>query len=131
MDPVAGPLIQYAEVYAGLATSPWGVLSQRQSELSQRREELKSAARFQRAADAAASRASAALVAQQKDQSRLASELSSISSASAEAVLADHESLTAQVGSELLSTASLQFTPSKPLPAPLATTPVALAWAFA
>jgi cell wall-associated NlpC family hydrolase len=131
VDPVAGPVIQYAAVYAGLATSPWGVLSQRKSELSQRREELKSAARFQRAADAAASRASAALAAEQKDQNRLASELSSISSASAEAVLADHESLTAQVGSELLSTAALQFTPSKPLPAPLATTPIALAWAFA
>jgi cell wall-associated NlpC family hydrolase len=131
VEPVAGPLIQYAEVYAGLATSPWGVLAQRQSELSQRRAELKTAARFQRSADAAARRASAALAAQQKDRSRLVSELSSISSASAEAVLADHESLTAQVGSELLSTASLQFTLSKPLPAPLATTPVALAWAFA
>jgi peptidoglycan DL-endopeptidase CwlO len=39
--------------------------------------------------------------------------------------------LSSQVSTELLSTASLEFTPAKPLPAPVSTTSVALTWAFA
>jgi cell wall-associated NlpC family hydrolase len=130
IDPQAGPLSAWAPDYAEATASPWGVVAERQAELAVREAALRNAARLERVKDKAAARAQAALTAERNDTARLTTELSSISSASANAVLADHENLSNQVGSELLSTASLQFTPKKPLPAPLSTTPVALMWAF-
>jgi cell wall-associated NlpC family hydrolase len=131
LDPRAGELLLYAPIYMEATTSPWGVLARQQSTVSQRNSELARAARLQRAADAAAGKAREALEGERVEAGRLQAELSSMSSASAAAVLADHETLSTQVGQELLSTASLQFTPKKPLPPPLSTTPVALTWAFA
>ena len=130
INPAAGDKLAYAADYADTAITPNGVLATRSSDAKAQRRALAVADKAQKAANRAAARAAAALAAEQAEQQRLSAELQAIAGASAAEVLADHTSLAAQAGSELLSTSALQFTPKAAIPAPLRTTPVALTWAF-
>ena len=131
VSPQAGALAAYAGDYASSALGPYGVLADWQATASARTAALARAGR-----DAA--RARAELAAAQKVQSdetqaraRLVSELRAVSAADAGRIASDHLSLARQAGIELTSTdGALQFTPKSPVPAPLATTSVALSWAF-
>ncbi|HWE56506.1 MAG TPA: NlpC/P60 family protein [Acidimicrobiales bacterium] len=131
VSPRAGSLALYAQDYAESTLGPYGVLSQRAEVERAQRDALSEARRQQRTARQAASRETKALADQQTELRRLETELSSVSSASAEAITADHAALATQAGTELLSDDTLQFNPKTPIPAPVATTPVALTWAFA
>ena len=132
ISPSAGALALYAADYVESATSPYGVLVQRQETAAR-------LLRAERTASAAKDRATAALgtvseiLANEDAQiAHLDAELQAVSEASAAAVAADHEALAAQAGHELTSGHDpLQFSPKSPLPAPLPTTSVALTWAFA
>jgi peptidoglycan DL-endopeptidase CwlO len=131
VSPAAGNALAYAITYADTALTPNGLLDLRHADLEQERHALAAAEKAQKAADTARATAAKALAAESSARNRLVAELSSISSASAKQVAADHAELAAQAGAELLSATSLQFSPKSPLPAPLSTTNVALAWAFA
>jgi cell wall-associated NlpC family hydrolase len=131
VDPAAGEEAVFAQAYAYSALTPYGVLAQSSAEQGQRAAELQIARRAEQRADRARRKADRALAAERAEESRLVSELNAVSSASSAQVAADHLTLASQSAQELLSASSLQFTPKQPLPPPLATTPVALTWAFA
>jgi cell wall-associated NlpC family hydrolase len=131
VNPAAGDVLAYARDYADSAMSPDGVLSLRSSDVKAQKQALSAARKAQKAASRAAAKAEAALAAEQTEVNQLEAELQAIAGASAGEILADHTSLASQAGNELLTAASLQFNPKSPLPAPLATTDVALEWAFA
>lgn len=131
VSPQAGSLAIYAEDYAYSAITPYGVLARSRSLQVQRADALRTLQKESRSAAAAQARAARALTAQKEQLARLESELASLSASSAAAVAADHLALAGQAGKELLSASALQFTPKSPLPSPVATTDVALTWAFA
>jgi cell wall-associated NlpC family hydrolase len=130
VSPSAGNALAYAITYANTALTPNGLLDLRHADLQQEARDLATAEKAQKAADAARAKAAQALAAEAAQQTRLLAELSSAAGSSAQQVAADHAALAAQAGAELLSATALQFTPKGSLPAPLATTSVALAWAF-
>ncbi len=131
VSPTAGNALAYAITYADTTLTPNGLLDLRHADLEQESHALAAAEKAQKAADTARAKAAKALAAESSERNRLVAELSSMSSASAKQVVADHAELAAQAGAELLSATSLQFSPNSSLPAPLSTTNVALAWAFA
>ncbi|MGH9055803.1 MAG: C40 family peptidase, partial [Acidimicrobiales bacterium] len=126
----AGDLLAYAADYEDSALTPTGALAERRDEANAEKQAWAEAQAEQSTADHDSKQAAAALTSQQAEEARLKAQLTSISAATAAAVAADHTSLASQAGTELLSATSLQFTPTTPVPPPVATTPVALAWAF-
>ena len=128
----AGALAAYASDYASSTLGPYGVLADWRATATAR-----SAAVARAGRDAARARAELATALKvQSDEkqarARLVSELQAVSAASAGRIASDHLALAQQAGIELTSTdGALQFTPKTPVPAPLATTSVALSWAFA
>lgn len=131
ISPRAGNLALYAQDYAQTALDPLGVLAQRKTVEEQESEALAAADTAARAASDAAGRAARAMADQQRQLTRLRAELASASKVTAAAVEADHVALAGQAGKDLLADSALQFTPKSPIPAPVATTAVALTWAFA
>jgi cell wall-associated NlpC family hydrolase len=131
VNPSAGDKLAYAIDYADTAISPNGILATRAYDAKAEHQALAAAKKAQKTADRAAAKAAKALAAEASAEHRLDAQLSSISAASATAIETDHTSLAAQAATELLSATALQFTPKAAIPAPLSTTPVALAWAFA
>ena len=95
------------------------------------RNALAAARKANRAANRAAAQAAGALQGEQDQLAQLAAELHALAGDKASQVLADHAALAAQAGNELASVSALQFNPHSTIPPPLATTSVALAWAFA
>ncbi len=130
LNPAAGDKLAYAADYAATAITPDGILSTRRHDAKAERQALALASRAQKLANRDAAKAAKALASEQAAQRRLQTELSSMSAATAAEVAADHSSLAAQAGNELLSASALQFTPKVAVPAPLSTTAVALTWAF-
>jgi cell wall-associated NlpC family hydrolase len=130
VNPNAGPSIAYAAVYADSALSPYGILATRQADIGARNSALHEVQVAEQEANRQARKQASALAAERSESSRLETELRSISLASASAVESDHVSLASQAGKELLAASALEFKSKAPLPAPLSTTPVALAWAF-
>jgi peptidoglycan DL-endopeptidase CwlO len=130
VNPKAGPVLLYAEDYADSALSPYGVLADSRQAVSERNQALKKATTAQHDADKLAAKAAKALADEQRQVSRLRTELAGISSASAAQVAADHVVLATQAGQELVSASALQFNPRSPLPPPVSTTSIALTWAF-
>jgi cell wall-associated NlpC family hydrolase len=131
ISPQAGMEAIYAEDYASSAISPYGVLAQRRALQVQRAAAMAAFRRDAQQSVSAAAEAARAVADQKHQLDVLEAELSGATGAQRAQVTADHLTLAAQVGQELLGAATLEFTPSQPTPAPLSTTPVALAWAFA
>ncbi len=131
LNPSAGPLLAYAADYADTTLTPDGLLQARHQDAEAERRALSEARAAQHQADAQDARAARALAGEAREQWRLKRQLASVAARSAAQVAADHTDLAFQAGTELRSATDLEFTPKDPLPAPLATTPVALAWAFA
>jgi cell wall-associated NlpC family hydrolase len=130
LNPAAGEDLAFAEDYAESAITPNGILAAQAGFAAEEHQDLATARKAERAARKASAKAAKDLAAARSEESRLTGELASISKTSASEVEADHAALTSQASKELLSSTGLQFTPKKPLPAPLATTVVALDWAF-
>jgi cell wall-associated NlpC family hydrolase len=130
VDPRAGVTALFAQDYADAAISPYGVLMTRKETQAERKAALRAAAAARRLADSDEAKAAEALAGQQSQAARLRAELSAIDGASSAEVAADHLTLASEAATELVSATSLQFTPKTPLPAPVATTSVALSWAF-
>jgi cell wall-associated NlpC family hydrolase len=131
VNPAAGDKLAYAADYADTAITPNGLLATRRFDANLARTSLAVARKSQQAANRAAAQATAALQTEQDQLDQLAAELHARAGNQANQVLADHAALAAQAGNELASASALQFTPGSPVPPPLATTSVALAWAFA
>jgi cell wall-associated NlpC family hydrolase len=131
ISPHAGQLALYAADYAESTLGPLGVLAQRKSLEQERAQSLSTATRDARLAALYEAKAAKALTDEQGQMTKLRSELASMSAASAAAVTSDHTILASEAGKELVNAGALQFTPKQPLPKPLATTSVALTWAFA
>jgi cell wall-associated NlpC family hydrolase len=121
----------WAQGLLEVTVSTDGLLAERAAVLAEANRAATAARIELRVADAAARRARQALLAERAAVGRLVTELAVVDRADAGAVAAEHATLAAEAGHELRSEDGLQFSPSSPLPAPLATTPVALAWAFA
>jgi peptidoglycan DL-endopeptidase CwlO len=120
----------YATDYEQTALTPQGILDRRHLDVGTKEAAL---ARAEREADVArtdVARAATELSAAAREKQQLEAQLSSLSTGTAVAVDAEHQALATQAGAELTSATSLEFTPSAPIPAPLATTDVALEWAF-
>lgn len=133
---VAQPSVASADQLADAAAyeddllSPDGILAARRAEahaaraaLADRQAALAAARRDQQAADAAKASAAAATAA-------LRRQLSGLQAGQAQLVADERTALSTQAGQSLTSPGALQFTPAAPLPSPLPTTSVALAWAF-
>ncbi len=132
VNPAAGPLEIYAADYLQSADGPYGVLARRRTAALRLKQLERSATAAKRAAAAALLAATKALSVENVEVARLEGELRSLSDHSAALLAADHEALAAQVAKEVVpGGGSLQFTPRRPLPAPVPTTSVALTWAFA
>jgi cell wall-associated NlpC family hydrolase len=131
VNPDAGASLLYAAAYAQSTLGPYGILASRFQAQKDQAAALEQAKAALKKADAAAKKADAALKAEQAEAGRLQTELASMSTATAAEVAADHLALAQQAGAELLSASSLQFNPKTPIPPPVATTYIALTWAFA
>jgi cell wall-associated NlpC family hydrolase len=131
VNPAAGDKLAYAEEYADTAITPLRILATRNDYAKVDKRAQAAAEKARQAAHQAAARAAAAVAAEQAEEKQLAAEVNAIAGASADAILADHITLTAEAGKELLSPAALQFTPKTHIPRPVSTTAVALEWAFA
>jgi cell wall-associated NlpC family hydrolase len=131
VNPAAGDKLAYAEEYADTAITPIRILATRSNDAKAEKRAQAAAGKANQAAHQAAAKAATAVAAEQAQEKQLAAELNAIAGASANAILADHISLTAQAGKELLSPAALQFIPKAPIPRLVSTTAVALEWAFA
>ncbi len=132
ISPRAGSAALYAADYAEATVGPYGVLVRARREQTRQRTLLRAATHQQDLADASLARARAALGDQRVQMTRLQGEVRALSASSAAAVTVDHQALASEAGAALTGAGgNLQFSPKSPLPAPLPTTPVALAWAFA
>ncbi len=130
VNPAAGDKLAYAADYADTAITPNGLLATRRFDANVARNALAVARKANRAANRAAAQAAGALQGEQDQLAQLATELHALAGDKASQVLADHAALAAQAGDELASVSALQFNPHSTIPPPLATTSVALAWAF-
>ncbi len=130
VNPAAGDKLAYAADYADTAITPNGLLATRRFDANVARNALAVARKANRAANRAAAQAAGALQGEQDQLAQLAAELHALAGDKASQVLADHAALAAQAGDELASVSALQFNPHSTIPPPLATTSVALAWAF-
>ena len=130
VNPRAGEKLAYAADYASTALTPGGILSTRRYDASVRKEEGALARTAQQQAEESAQQAAAAVAAEKAAEASLESQLAALVASSSRQLMAETTAMASQAGQELLSTAGLEFTPPSPLPAPLGTTPVALAWAF-
>jgi len=126
------PAALYADDYLASSLTPYGVIAEARQTQAERETALGRALDDQRRADADAARAQQLLASMQAEQSRLQATLEDVSQSTASDVEQDHAILASQASENLLSPdTSLQFTPKQAVPAPLPTTNVALAWAFA
>jgi cell wall-associated NlpC family hydrolase len=131
VSPQAGSLALYATDYAQSALGPYGVLAQWEAVEEERKRASHLADQESAVAAAESQKAEKDLSDQKVLLGQLQAELTSLVGASAAAVTQDHLTLANQAASKLVSATALQFAPGAPLPAPLATTSVALTWAFA
>jgi cell wall-associated NlpC family hydrolase len=81
-------------------------------------------------AQAAAGRASLAVADSDSQVSTMGQQLGALDAATAATLQTEATTVAQQAGQNLASASSLQFNPAAPLPAPVPTTTVALAWAF-
>ena len=121
----------WAQDYLDTVVEPQGALRARAAALRTNRAELSIRAAATARATADAGRAQALLTAAQAASTHLEAELVALKIGNTSAIVADHKALATQEKAELTSATALEFTPSKPLPAPLPTTAVALTWVFA
>lgn len=131
LDPRNGELNLYAEDYATSTMSPYGVLASARETRADRAQDLADAQKAERQAQDALTRANKAEADQAKQVQTLEAEMQLVSHGTEAAVAADHLSLAAQSAKYLAAGPNpLEFNPPSPPPAPLATTSVALHWAF-
>ena len=130
INPGAGDKLAYAADYANTALTPGGLLSTRRYDAAIEAKALADARSAQKVADQQQQALAAALTAQRGAEATLEIELAALNAQSGPALLAEHTNVASQAGQELLNTASLEFTPATPVPAPVPTTTVAISWVF-
>jgi cell wall-associated NlpC family hydrolase len=123
--------LAWAQIYLNTVVDPQGALRALAAALVTRLAESALSSRARAAATAEAARARAHLLGARAISVELETQLATVEGGNIGAVLADHQTLAAQEAAELISPTALEFTPSKPLPAPVSTTAVAVTWAFA
>ncbi|HET6914544.1 MAG TPA: C40 family peptidase [Acidimicrobiales bacterium] len=130
INPQAGDKLAYAADYANTALTPGGILATRRYDASVKAKALADAQAAQKVADQQSQAVADALTAQRGAEATLEIELAALNAQSGPALLAEHNNVGAQAGQELLNASSLEFTPTTPIPSPLATTTVAIGWVF-
>jgi cell wall-associated NlpC family hydrolase len=120
----------YATAYEQTALTPQGVLARRRMDSTEETTELAKVKKEASEARTDAAQADAAVAAATTQRQQLTDELASLTTTDATELTAEHQTLASEAGQELTSSTALQFTPVTPLPAPVATTSVALDWAF-
>ena len=130
VNPNAGQKLAYAADYASTALSPGGILATRRYDASVRKTEAAIASTAREQAAEAAQKAEQAVAAEKAAESSLETQLAAVTASSSPELVSETTALAGQAGQELLSTAGLEFTPSAPVPGPLQTASIALAWAF-
>ncbi|HET9691132.1 MAG TPA: C40 family peptidase [Acidimicrobiales bacterium] len=119
-----------AAAYEDTVLSPDGILAERKAVARAADAQLRRRQGDLQAAEAASARAATAVAAAAAATDHIKQELTALTSQAALLVADEHTALSTQAAKALTSPSALEFTPSVPLPAPLATTSVALAWAF-
>ena len=131
INPGAGDKLAYAADYANTALTPGGLLSTRRYDAAVKAKALADSRSAQKVADQQSQAVADALTAQRGAEATLEIELAALNAQSGPALLAEHTNVGSQAGQELLNSSSLEFTPTTPVPSPLATTTVAIGWVFA
>ncbi|MCU4184810.1 C40 family peptidase [Acidiferrimicrobium sp. IK] len=119
-----------AAAYEETILSPDGILAQRKAVARVALASAEEKTREERAALHDQAVAQSALAAAAAATARIRDELAVLAPPTATLVSAERAAVSSQAGQSLTSPAALDFTPAAPLPSPLPTTAVALAWAF-
>jgi len=130
INPGAGDKLAYAADYANTALTPGGILSTRRYDADVKAKALADSRSAQKVADQQSQAVANALIAQRGAEATLEIELAALNAQSGPVLLAEHTNVGSQAGQELLNSSSLEFTPTTPIPSPLATTTVAIGWVF-
>ena len=119
-----------AAAYEETILSPEGILQQRRAEARAARDAVRVQMDQQATALRQEALARSALAGAAVATDQIRQELAGLGPSTATLVAAERSAVSDQAGQSLTSPSGLEFTPSAPLPAPLPTTSVALAWAF-
>jgi cell wall-associated NlpC family hydrolase len=119
-----------AAAYEETILSPDGILEQRKAVAAVARNAAAEKVREQAAALHDQADADAAFASAAAATSQIRAQVAVLGTATATLVSSERAAVSSQAGQSLTTPAALDFTPSTPLPAPVATTSVALAWAF-
>jgi cell wall-associated NlpC family hydrolase len=125
-----GDAVMAAMIGEQVALSPTGILAERKRAAANAQRAATEARAAQAAADADAARAEQATVAAAGQVTVLQDELATLGAATARTLQTESAAVSQQAGQNLAAGTSLQFTPTAPLPAPVATSSVALTWLF-
>jgi cell wall-associated NlpC family hydrolase len=133
--PTASPAVSPSDMvlaadYAATTLTPDGLLASRKHFAQQQHAAVAVARAEKSTAQAQAAKADAAVANERKVGQQLEAELSELGAINAAEVAADHKALAQQAGRQLTTATALEFIPAQAVPAPVATTNVALAWAF-
>ncbi len=125
-----GDAVMAAVVGEQVALSPSGILAERKHAAAKAQQAANEARTAQVAADADAARAAQATAAAASQATAMKGELATLDTATARTLQSEAATVSQQAGQNLAAGSSLQFTPTVPLPAPVATSTVALTWLF-
>ncbi len=130
MASLSGDEMNAAVVGAQIALSPKGILAAHQRAVATAQAAANQAQAAESAAHAAAVKVDHAMAASSAQGGQFQSQLATLPPPAASALTAEQAVLSHQAGQTLRTTNALQFTPTAPLPPPVATTAVALNWIF-
>lgn len=125
-----GDAVMAAVIGEQVALSPSGILAERKRAAANAEQAATEARTAQAAADADAARANQATAAAAGQVTLMANELATLDAATARTLQSETAAVSSQAGKNLAAGSALQFTPLAPLPAPVATSTVALTWLF-
>lgn len=125
-----GDAVMAAVIGEQVALSPNGILAERKRAAANAEQAATEARTAQATADADAARANQATAAAAGQVTLMANELATLDAATARTLQTETAAVSSQAGQNLAAGSALQFTPPAPLPPPVATSTVALAWLF-
>ncbi len=117
-------------LYEQTILSPDGILSKRRTDAATATTAARAVEAAQRQAVTAARAADAAKAAAAAAQTQIQAQLAGLTASTATLISTERTDVSHQAGASLASPAALDWAPTTPLPAPVATTDVALTWIF-
>lgn len=125
-----GDAVIAAVIGEQVALSPSGILAERKRTAANAQQAATDARTAQSAADTDAARAEQATAAATNQVTVLQQQLATLDAATSRTLQTEVATVSQQAAHDLAAGSSLQFTPTAPLPASVATSPVTLSWLF-